>query len=290
MPSLKLFRFRALSGIALVAVLSALHATPVRAAAPDSSSALVGIAHAAIRVSDLPRARDFYEKLGFKVAFSMSKNGQPTEVFMKVNDLQFIELYPQHEPAQPIGFLHVCFQAADIRALDDTYRSRGLAPKPVQRAGAGNLLFTMVGPEDQNMEYTQYMPGSMHWDDRGKDLGADRISERIVGVAIPMQDTASADAFYTAKLGFTPALRSLEPGATAVTLPGESQQQIEFVPKGPGLTFHLLFATTNERATRQRLQALGLYVHSEHKDEWIADPDGNRLVFVPAAVDRSEQK
>lgn len=253
------------------------------AAAQTSSPVLAGIAHAAIRVSNLPRARDFYQKLGFKVAFSMSKNGQPTEVFLKINDLQFIELYPQRNLSQAVGFLHVCFQSNDIQSLNTLYRERGLSPKPVKRAGAGNLLFTMQGPEQQNIEYTQYMPGSMHSKIRGKDLGPDRISQKILGVAIPMADQKAAANFYVSKLGFTRSEHPLESGQTAVTLPGASHQQIEFVPKGPGLAFRLLFAAPDQRTTAHRLQSLGFTVHEENHAEWITDPDGNRLVFIHTA-------
>jgi catechol 2,3-dioxygenase-like lactoylglutathione lyase family enzyme len=71
------------------------------------------MAHAAIRVADLDKSRDFYGKLGFEEAFSMSQNGRPTQSFLKINDRQFIELYPQRQPSDPIGFMHVCFESGD---------------------------------------------------------------------------------------------------------------------------------------------------------------------------------
>lgn len=39
--------------------------------------ALAGIAHAAFRVSDLPKAREFYGKLGFEEAFAFADPGNP---------------------------------------------------------------------------------------------------------------------------------------------------------------------------------------------------------------------
>ena len=159
-----------------------------------------------------PEARAFYEKLGFEEAFAMGSGGTPTEAFLKVNDRQFIELYPQREPSQRIGFMHVCFESADVEKLNGEYLSRGLGPTPVKKAGAGNLLFTMEGPERQNIEYTQYMPGSKHTNDIGLHLGANRISQQIVGLGIEMRDPAAASSFNEQKLGFRPAQRAFEGG------------------------------------------------------------------------------
>ena len=151
---------------------------------------LAGIAHVAFRVSDLTRSRIFYQKLGFEQAFVTSKNGKTTESFLKANDHQFIEIYPQQDPSQSIGFMHVCFEATDLEALNHAYLGRSLTPTPVKGAGAGNLLFTMVGPEEQNIECTQYMPGSLHTKDQGQHLGEDRISKEIVGCGNPRPLTA----------------------------------------------------------------------------------------------------
>jgi catechol 2,3-dioxygenase-like lactoylglutathione lyase family enzyme len=250
------------------------------ATAYAQTPALAGIAHAAIRVTDLAKSRDFYEKLGFEEAFSMSKGGTPTEAFLKVNDLQFIELYPQRQPSQPIGFMHVCFEAADLDALNGEYRARGLSPTPVKRAGAGNLLFTMAGPEQQNIEYTQYMPDSMHTKDRGKHLGASRIAEKIVGLSLEMEDTGAAQNFYEQKLGFTPVHRGFEPGVIALKLPGQSGQEVEITQRAAGSAFRLLFAVSDLGRTAAQLRALQLPVERHKSALSIVDPDGNRIVFV----------
>jgi catechol 2,3-dioxygenase-like lactoylglutathione lyase family enzyme len=246
--------------------------------------ALSGIAHAAIRVSDLARTRSFYEKLGFEEAFAMDKGGTPTEAFLKVNDRQFIELYPQHEPSQPIGFMHVCFESSDLEALNRIYLSRGLAPTLVRKAGAGNLLFTMEGPEGQNIEYTQYMLGSKHTNDIGSHLGADRISKQIVGLGIEMENPAAAASFYEEKLGFHTAKHPFEPGFAGLEIPGESREHIEFFPHASGPAFRLLFSVPDLSRTAAQLKMLQMPV-IKHKGELsIQDPDGNIIVFVAAKL------
>jgi catechol 2,3-dioxygenase-like lactoylglutathione lyase family enzyme len=239
---------------------------------------LAGIAHVAIRVSDLTKSRNFYEKLGFEEAFAMSKGGTTTEVFLKVSDRQFIEMYPQQQPSQPIGFMHVCFESTDLEALNRDYLAGGLSPTPVKRAGAGNLLFTMVGPEQQNIEYTEYMPGSMHSNDRGKHLGANRISEQIVGLSLVMEDPAAAQAFYEQKLGFHSAHRAVEPRLLSLELPGQSGQVVEITPRAT--SFRVLFSVSDLRGAAAQLKALHLSVEKQESMLSIQDPDGNRIVFV----------
>src|SRR5262245_23071427 len=77
------------------------------------SVGLIGIAHVALRVSDLEKSRAFYQKLGFEQAFEFSEAGKMTQSFIKINDRQFIELYPQSQGSQAIGLMHVCYESTD---------------------------------------------------------------------------------------------------------------------------------------------------------------------------------
>ena len=68
----------------------------------------------------------------------------------------------------------------------------------MRKAGAGNMLFTMPGPPQplgpggkaipQNIEYTQYMQGSLHSNDFGQHLGGDRIGDKLLGVSLATTD------------------------------------------------------------------------------------------------------
>jgi catechol 2,3-dioxygenase-like lactoylglutathione lyase family enzyme len=149
----------------------------------------------------------------------------------------------------------------------------------VRRAAAGNLLFTMEGPEKQNLEYTQYMPGSRHTLDQGKHLGANRISEELVAVSIEMQDAAAAKEFYERKLSFVPVPR-LDQGQIWFELPGLPSQQVQIVQHAPGTAFQMYFSVANLRHAAQQLKALHLNVEKRNKMLTIQDPDGNRIVFV----------
>ncbi len=57
---------------------------------------ITGIAHIAYRVGDLNKEVAFLAKLGFEESFGLTNAaGKTTEVFVKVNDRQFLEVYPQ---------------------------------------------------------------------------------------------------------------------------------------------------------------------------------------------------
>jgi catechol 2,3-dioxygenase-like lactoylglutathione lyase family enzyme len=238
-----------------------------------------GVAHVAIRVHDLAASVAFYEKLGFEQAFDLRKDDVPYESFIKINDHQFIELYPVTAKDPTPGFLHLCFEGVDVNAIHDDYLSRGLTPTPVRKAGAGNLLFTMDGPAQpfgpQNIEYTQYMPGSLHSNDQGKHLGADRIADRISGVALAMQDTAAARDFYVNQLHFKP----IAGDQMAMHMPGESGQEVQIVSATLGTQARLTLQSENLSKAVRHLKKENVAAVKNGSAYIITDPDNNILLL-----------
>jgi catechol 2,3-dioxygenase-like lactoylglutathione lyase family enzyme len=239
-----------------------------------------GIAHVALRVHDLAASTAFYEKLGFEQAFDLKKDGVSYESFIKINDQQFIELYPATAKTPDIGFLHLCFEGADLNAIYDDYISRGLTPTAVRKAGAGNLLFTMAGPDQpfgpQNIEYTQYMPGSLHSNDQGKHLGSDRVATKLIAVALAMKDTASARDFYINQLDFKP----IAGDQMDMHLPGDSGEEIEIVPAAAlGSKARLTFESESLGKAARYLHKQGVVVVKNGATLTITDPDGNILLL-----------
>ena len=266
---------RALFAAILVTVL-----TSFAKAQPDTPPPpFNGIAHVAIRVHDLAASVAFYQKLGFEQAFDLRKNDVPYESFIKINDKQFIELYPTTEHDPTVGFLHLCFEGVDLNAIHDEYLTRGLTPKDVRKAGAGNLLFTMAGPMQpfgpQNIEYTQYMPGSLHSNDEGKHLGPDRVATKLIGVALAMKDTAAARDFYINQLLFKPL-----PGDQMVMhLPGDSGQEVEIVAASLGSVARLTLQSDNLSKAARHLHKEGVTAVKDGAKLAVTDPDGNILLL-----------
>jgi catechol 2,3-dioxygenase-like lactoylglutathione lyase family enzyme len=264
-------------------------ATASAAEATATSPVLNGTAHIAIRVRDIAASVDFYHKLGFDQAFAnTSPAGVVTQSFIKINDRQYIELYPVTERDPQIGFLHLCFEGADLNALHDYYVSQGLTPISVRKAGAGNLLFTMKGPqqysEPQNIEYTQYMPGSKHSNDFGQHLGPDRVGDKMTVVALSMQDPAAARTYYLNKLGFTPS----KTNTARLDLPGTSGEQVEIVPVtdlGPKSSIVITSSNLDKAAAQLKRQQIPFKRASAATTNGgktttvemisVTDPDGN---------------
>src|ERR1700733_16302963 len=85
----------------IVALLTILLASSAHAQSDTHAPPFNGIAHVPLRVHDLAASVAFYEKLGFEQAFDLRKNDNPYESFIKINDSQFIELYPVPERVPP---------------------------------------------------------------------------------------------------------------------------------------------------------------------------------------------
>jgi len=238
-----------------------------------------GIAHVAIRVHDLAASTAFYQKLGFDQAFDLKKDGVSYESFIKINDRQFIELYPVSAKDTATGFLHLCFEGVDLNAIHDDYISRGLTPKEVRKAGAGNLLFTMPGPQQpfgpQNIEYTQYMPGSLHSNDFGKHLGADRVGDKLIAVALAMEDPDAARDFYINQLSFKP----IAGDQMDLHMPGDSGQEVEIVPATLGTQARITFQSESLSKAARHLHKEGVNAVKNGATLTLTDPDGNIILL-----------
>jgi catechol 2,3-dioxygenase-like lactoylglutathione lyase family enzyme len=267
------------------AVLLVLLAGPT---SPDSSPALAGIAHVAFRVTDVQKSREFYRALGFEQAFEFADPGKPLVSYVKINDRQFIELYGRAEDSQSTGLMHVCYEASDIETLWREYAQQGLNPPASKKARAGNLLFMFRDPEGQLLEYTQYLPGSLHFEDRGKHLGDRRVSEHLLRAVIAVKDTKAEESFYTSELSFENidgvggGVRVDGSETIRLRLPGTSGEEIELESATPMTKPRIVFTVGNLVQTADDLRSRGLTVKLVGDSVSVADPDGVLIVFTLA--------
>ena len=257
--------------IVILALFSAL-------SAPAQSMDLAGIAHVALRVNDLQKSQAFYKTLGYEEAFSFTDNGKVSVSYVKVNDRQFIELIPRSNESQPGGILHTCFEVADIEALHKAYVERGLQTTEPKKARAGNLLFVMHGPDKQLLEYTQYMPDSLHSQSRGQHLLPSRLSTHMIEATTPVRDLAVERSYYTQKLGF----RSAGSRGNEMYVAGNSGDKVELQLDTPTAKPRVVFVVTNLGQTARELRSRGLKVQKSRHDVSVTDPDGAVIVFVAA--------
>ncbi|HTQ59309.1 MAG TPA: VOC family protein [Candidatus Solibacter sp.] len=256
-----------------ILALAAVLALPQTNSAPE----LAGIAHVAFRVSDFQKSRDFYRTLGFEQAFEFGDPGKPPVSYIKINDRQFIELYGRTDASQPTGLLHLCYEVTDIESLWNDYVKRGLNPPPSRKAHAGNLLFVLHAPDGQTLEYTQYLPGSLHFEDRGMHLGDHAISKHLVRAIIRANDLSAEHDFYTSKLGFQDVATG---GVIRMCLPGNSGDEIELKSAASSMKPRLVFNVTNLARAAQELRNRSLTVARGAGSVSVTDPDGTVIMFT----------
>ncbi|MDP9051564.1 MAG: VOC family protein [Acidobacteriota bacterium] len=165
---------------------------------------IIGMAHMAYYVSDLKKAREYYEGfLGFQEAFAL-KNADGTDhaVYVKINDHQYIELY--NEPAKDYGYIHDAgFETNDAKGMRDHLASIGVkVPEKVVKDEAGNLSFEITEPSGFTLQIVQYLPGSMTDKAKGKFMPAARIADHIDHIGLLIKDKDESWKFYSEAFGF----------------------------------------------------------------------------------------
>jgi catechol 2,3-dioxygenase-like lactoylglutathione lyase family enzyme len=167
---------------------------------------IVGVAHIGLNTDNLDAARRFYtDLLGFPEAFSLNKpDGGLLLTNFKVNDHQFIEVFPALNDPQQSRLNHICFETTDADQLRAYLAGKGVAgvPDKSTRTQSRDLAFEVHDPDGNLIEFMQYLPSSMHSMDFGKHLPDGRISQHIIHVGAIVKDQAVADRFYKDILGF----------------------------------------------------------------------------------------
>jgi catechol 2,3-dioxygenase-like lactoylglutathione lyase family enzyme len=232
---------------------------------------LTGISHVAFRVSDLDKARAFYTGvLGFPEAFTLN-----TIHFMKVNDDQFISIV-----------------TTDVEKLHQMLIDRGLHPTDLKPPGGDGTRAIRLPDLDGNpIEFTQYLPGSLHAQARGKFLDAARISTHLQHAGYPVKDLPAAIAFYRDKLGFVQVFKG-DPAKGELPLanmrmPGPRGDYIELIPGNaqhaclevPDIPAAYKIAT--DRGAEGKPPSIGRTLR------WlfnIYDPDRDRIEFIESKL------
>ena len=249
------------------------------AGAQSNSLAPVGLAHVALRSSDVEKEVAFLNKLGFEQAFANTDGSTITQAFIKVNDRQFIEVYPRTaagEAPGPLGLMHVCYEAADLEALRDAYTAAGLKVESWRKAGAGNMLFNLHDPDSRVTEFTQYMPGSRQMNDNSLHIGPNRVADELMGFEMPVGDIAASQSFYKA-MGF-----GARKNRSAVDIDLMSNPDVVIVLYPAHGSYHpkLYLSTDDARAVEEQLRDAGLKPTRDKKRVSVSDPDGNEFVLI----------
>jgi lactoylglutathione lyase len=210
---------------------------------------ITGIAHIAFQVSDLAKARAFYgELLGYDEAFQIrNQDNSLALTYFKVNERQYIEIFPGLPPDRDDRLMHIAFETTDLEALRVYLLSKGVkAPEKVNQGRDGNVNFTVADPDGHRMEFVEYRDGSLHRKAKGRYVSSRRISDRILHVGVTVSDQAAADKFYKDILGFSEIWRG-----------GRDEASLNWINmKVPDGTDYLEYMLVTSKPTRQQLGTL----------------------------------
>lgn len=166
---------------------------------------IIGLAHVGLFVSDLAKTDEFFgHVLGYE-HFSLDKpTGGLMLNYYKVNDHQYVEIYPGLKGDDQDRLSHIAFETTDARKLRDYLASKGIKVPAALKPGLDkNLSFMVDDPEGRKIEFVQYMPGSIHNERFGKLLPDTRISSHMIHSGFIIHDRAAEDRFYKDILGFS---------------------------------------------------------------------------------------
>ena len=181
---------------------------PARGPAAPTRPKILGVAHIGVRTDDLPAARKFYgDILGYQEPFTYdrpaSEGGGLLCTYFKVNDHQYIEVFPELKDPKQDRLSHISFETDNVDQLRGYMANTGVkVPEKLEPMGDGNRGFEVLDPDGHTIEFIQYMPGSLHSKNFGKFLPSTRVSDHMIHVGVTVQDRAAADRFYRDILGF----------------------------------------------------------------------------------------
>src|SRR5579864_238986 len=182
-----------------------------QAAAKDgaiSRPAIVGVAHIGLRTDNLDAARKFYTGvLGFEEPFMLDKPKEEGTglllTYFKVNDHQYIEMFPELTDSKMDRLSHISFETSDAERMRAYLAGRGVkVPDKLEPMLDGNRGFDVFDPDGHDVEFVEFRSGSLHSRNVGKYLPDTRISQRLIHVGVVVKDRAAADRFYKDILGF----------------------------------------------------------------------------------------
>lgn len=189
---------------------------------------VTGLSHVALWVKDVDQTRGFFrDYLGFAEAYSLlNQNGKIDISFIKVNDVQSIELFPysDQKPDNQDNLFHIALETDDAQAMMAYLISKGVkGPRGTPLSGKvspgriGNLGFFAEDPDGHIVEFVQYAPHSWSTQHKGQNMPASRIAQRISHAGVMVHDLRAAMMFYHDVLGLQEFWRGNPPSSATLS-------------------------------------------------------------------------
>jgi catechol 2,3-dioxygenase-like lactoylglutathione lyase family enzyme len=177
---------------------------------------ILGISHMALYVSDLQKARAFYEDfLGFEEPYVLTRDDGSVHIaFVKINEDQYLELFTD-PPKQDGQMSHIAFFTDDVEGLRAYLAAQGVkVPAQAGKGKIGNTNFNVTDPDGHTVEFVQYEPDSWTRREMGKHIPDTRISTHIPHLGVTIRHLDAAQKFYSGILGFQEFWRGSSDGKT----------------------------------------------------------------------------
>ncbi len=175
---------------------------------------ITGLSHVALFVHDVDKSRAFFKDfLGYAEPFSLTDtNGALHLTFIKINDRQYVELFPEKEVGSD-RLNHIAIETDDAETLRVYLASRGVkVPDKVGKGRIGNHNFNITDPDGHTVEIVHYEPDGWTMQHDGKDLPETRIAPRMSHVGILVTNLEESLKFYCDILGFKETWRGSRDG------------------------------------------------------------------------------
>jgi catechol 2,3-dioxygenase-like lactoylglutathione lyase family enzyme len=270
---------------------------------------ITGIAHIALFVHDIDKARVFYKDfLGFGEPFKLDKpDGSLSLTFIKVNDRQYIELFPEVEPGTD-RLNHISIETDNAEAMRVYLAANGIkVPDKVPQGRIKNSNFNIKDPDGHTVEIVQYEKDGWSLREKGKYMTNARVSPKMMHLGILVGALEPAMKFYRDMLGFQEFWRGSRDGKTLswvnMKVP-DGDTYIEFMlydqlpaPTARGIAHHICLEVGDIEKTKAVLEAnparrsyprpLEIRTGTNRKRQMnLYDPDGTRTeVMEPQTVD-----
>jgi catechol 2,3-dioxygenase-like lactoylglutathione lyase family enzyme len=250
---------------------------------------IVGLSHIALYVHDLEKSRAFYKDfLGFAEPYSLTnKDGSLHLTWIKINDRQTIELFPEKVPDTD-RLYHIALETDDAEGMRLYLKSKGVAvPEKTGVGKIGNKNYFVIDPDGHTVEIVQYLPDGWTKREQGIFLPDSRISTRIPHLGIIVTNLNAALGFYGDILGCKEFWRG-----------GGNPKKLSWVnvkvPEGDDYVEFMLYAQSPPPDKRGRQHHLCLEVPDVEKAKAILEPRAvgigySRPLEIQTGVNRRRQ-
>jgi catechol 2,3-dioxygenase-like lactoylglutathione lyase family enzyme len=177
---------------------------------------ITGVSHIALYVHDIDKARAFYKDfLGYGEPFKLDKpDGSLSLTFIKINDRQYIELFPEVAPNTD-RLNHISLETDNAEAMRLYLKAKGIkVPDATPKGRIKNSNFNIKDPDGHTVEIVQYEPDGLSMVNRGKFMDGPRIATRMPHVGIIVGSLEPSLKFYGELLGCQEIWRGSKDGKT----------------------------------------------------------------------------